>query len=285
MGVNRRQFLAAAGAVPGALLAPRRSKMQFGLTTYQWGSTWDIPTLIRNCARAKAPGVELRTSAKYAHGVEIEMGAHERREVRKRFADSPVKLVGIASSERFDWPEPAKLEGAIEAAKAHVKLSSDVGSSGVRVFPNDFHKGVPEEVTIAQIARALNELGKFAAGHGQMIRIENHGSAGRLATLRKIMQQVEAKNVRVKLNGDARDAERFAEDFAALKSRLADTLHFHELPDERFPYQLQTDLLVDHGWQGWWLLEASGNVPDRFAALVEQRKRWEELVTRSLARV
>src|SRR5262249_41371990 len=151
------------------------------------------------------------------------------REVKRQFADRPVALIGIASAERFDWPDPAKLNAAIEAAKVHVKLSHDVGGRGVRVFPNDFYKDVPEEKTIAQISRSLNVVGKYAADYGQLIRLENHGSAGRLPTLRKIMDGVDQPNVRIKLNGDKRDSENFASKFQLVKDLLGDTLHMHEL--------------------------------------------------------
>lgn len=281
---DRRQLLMAAAALPAAAFARRTSKMRFGLTTYQWGSEWDIPTLIANCTKAKALGLELRTSQKYAHGVEITSTEAQRREVKKRFAGSPVKLLGVASSERFDWLDPAKVQAAIESSKAHVKLSHDIGGLGVRVFPNDFHREVPQEQTIAQVARAVNEVGKYAADYGQTIRLENHGSAGQLPTLRKILDQVEARNVRVKLNGGREDAGDFAARFALVKDRLGDTLHFHVLPDPQFPYQLQADLLMDAGWDGWWLLEAETKVPDRFAALVAQRQLWEQIIKTSLAR-
>ena len=260
------------------------SKMRFGFTTYQWGSEWDLPTLIENCAKAKALGVELRTSQNYAHGVEVTLSESKRREVKKRFADSPVALIGMASSERFDWPDPEKLNAAIENTKAHVKLSQDVGGRGVRVFPNDFHKEVPQEKTIEQVSRALNIVGKYAADYGQMIRLENHGSAGSLPTLRKIMDGVDRPNVRIKLNGYAGDAADFAQRFQLVKHLLGDTLHFHELNRGGFPYQLQSDLLMDAGWEGWWLLETSSKVPDRFHALLEQRGMWEQIVKKSLSR-
>jgi endonuclease IV len=151
---------------------------------------------------------------------------------------------------------------------------------------NDFHKEVPEEKTIEQAARALNEVGRHAAGLGQTVRLENHGSAGRLVTLRKILDQVTQPNVRIKLNCDVRDNEggAFAQNFALVKDRLDDTLHFHELSDAKFPFQLQTDLLVDMGWNGWWLGELSSNPPDRVQALIGQRELWEKLIARSLAR-
>ncbi|HKL31689.1 MAG TPA: hypothetical protein VJ919_04100, partial [Tangfeifania sp.] len=45
----------------------KKSKMQIGLVTYQWGRDWDLPTLIANCEETGLLGVELRTE--HAHGV------------------------------------------------------------------------------------------------------------------------------------------------------------------------------------------------------------------------
>lgn len=283
---TRRGFMAGTlGMLAGSAIAARVSKLKFGLTSYQWGADWDIPTMITNCSRAKALGVELRTSAKYKHGVEIDIAAERRREVKKTFADSPVKLVGINSAERFDLPDPAALRAAIENAKAHVKLAHDVGATGIRVFPNAFHKEVPEEQTLAQIAKSLNELGRFARDYGQRIRIENHGPVGTLANLRKIMDQVDQKNVGIKLNGDARENEggRFAQNFALIKDRLGDTLHMRMLRESEFPYQLQWDLLIGAGWDGWCFVEESVKVPDRVQSLIEERQMWEKMVAKSVA--
>jgi len=283
---TRRAVLAGALSPLATSAAARTSKMKFGLTTYQWGIDWDVPTIIANCTKAKAFGVELREKSKYAHGVELETPAARRREVKKQFAGSPVKLISIATGERFDATDPAALKAAIEAAKGYAQLSHDVGASGIRVFPNDFHKEVPEEKTIAQIAASLNEVGKFAAGLNQQVRLENHGSAGRLVTLAKIFEQVTQPNVRVKLNSDVRDSEGggFAKNFALVKDKLGYTLHCHDLNDPVFPYQLQAGLLIDANWDGWWLLEETKKVPDRVVALIEQRQAWERFVANSLKR-
>lgn len=288
--LSRREILALAATA--ATAAPREmagaaTRMRFGLTSYQWGSDWDIPAMIANCVKAGAFGLELRTSAGYKHGVEIETGDFQRSEVKRRFADSPVKLAGIASPTRFDSPVAAELTAAMESAKAHVKLAHDVGATGVRVFPNNFHPGVPPEKTMDQIARSLNELGRFASGYGQMVRVENHGTAGKLATLHQIMQGVEQKNVRIKLNADARDAAggEFAKNFALIQDRLSDTLHMHKLSaNDKFPYQLQWDLLTAQGWDGWCLVERSDKVPDRVQALIEERQAWEKMIAESQRR-
>ncbi len=298
--LSRRRFLArsigvAAGACAGVTLTSCRYTVntsaskpnaltRFGFTTYQWGEDWDIPTLIANCCEARAFGVELRTSQSYAHGVELELDAQQRREARKQFEDSPVTLVGIATGERYDSPDATELEAAIENTKGYIKLSMDVGSSGVRVFPNSFHDGVPKEQTIEQISNSMNILGAFAADYGQQVRLEAHGNAGELPILRAIMDRVDQPSVRLKLNSSTRDTagNGFEHNFGLVKDLLADTLHLHNLKDAEFPYQLQMDLLVKMGWKGWQLLEVSNKVPDRVQALIEQRRIWDGFLDRSL---
>jgi hypothetical protein len=297
--LSRRRFLergfcVAAGTVAAAALpscnvagpgAKQRAKTRFGFTTYQWGQDWDVPTLIANCRKAEVFGVELRTSQSYAHRVELDLNAEQRREVKKQFADSPVTLVGLATSERFDSPNRAELEKAIENSKAYVKLSKDIGSSGVRVFPNGFQKDVPHEKTIEQIGKALNIVGAFAADYGQQVRLEAHGPAGELSTIKAIMAHVTQPSVRVKLNSDKRDTagDGFEHNFNLVKDLLGDTLHLHNLKETGFPYQLQMDLLVKMGWGGWQLLEVSDNVPDRVQALIEQRQIWDRMLANSLS--
>src|SRR6186997_2103085 len=175
--IDRRRFLQtsagiAAGLLPASLFTisclgeqERPSKIRFGLVTYQWGKDWDLPTIIANCEKTGTEGVELRTTHK--HGVEPSLTASQRRDVKARFADCPVTLLGLGSAQDFHSPEPKKLAESIEATKAFIKLSHDVGGSGVKVRPNDLPDGVPHEKTIEQIGRALNVVGAYGADYGQ----------------------------------------------------------------------------------------------------------------------
>ena len=106
---------------------------------------------------------------------------------------------------------------------------------------------------------------------------------GELPNLRLIMDQVKSPAVRIKLNSDARDAQGagFEQNFAQVRPFLGHTAHIHNLTDPKFPYQLQVDLLVRCGWDGWALLEVTDKVPDRVAALAEQRVLWEQMVARA----
>src|SRR5699024_2141665 len=118
-------------------------------------------TLIKSCSAAKIKGVELRVD--HAHGVHLGMSSKELSEVKKRFDDSPVEIVGMGTNEEYDSPDPEILKANVDRSRAWIRLSHKIGGTGVKVKPNKFHKGTPNERTIEQIGRSLNELGKYAA--------------------------------------------------------------------------------------------------------------------------
>ena len=73
-----------------------KSQLKLGMVTYLWGAKWDLPELIGNCQKTGFAGVELRSTHK--HGVEVTLNKAQRAEVKARFADSPVTLVGLGSA-------------------------------------------------------------------------------------------------------------------------------------------------------------------------------------------
>lgn len=264
------------GAKPGG-------NMAFGLVTYMWGADWDLPTLLTNCVKTEVLGVELRTTHK--HGVEPNLNDAQREEVRKRFADAGVTMVGIGSNERYDSPDSATLRKAIEATKEFIRLSHDVGGSGVKVKPDSFHKEVPREKTIEQIGKALNELGEYALGFGQQIRLEVHGQCAELPTIKAIMDVAKHDNVFVCWNSNPQDlqGEGLEHNFKLVCDRFGETCHIHELEVTTYPWQQLFNLLVKADYRGWLLLEAGSKPADRVAALKQQRQLFQELLAKARA--
>jgi len=261
------------------------SKMKFGLVTYLWGQDWDLPTVIANCEKSKVLGVELRTE--HAHGVESNLNARQRREVKKRFADSPVTLLGPGTNFAFHHTDPAKLKRDIDGAKEYIKLSYDCGGSGVKVKPNDLPKGVPHEKTIEQIGKSLNELGRFAAEYDQMIRVEVHGrGTSSLPVMKAIMDVADHPRVGVCWNGNPQDleGEGLEYNFNLVKDRFGDTVHVRELNIGDYPYQELMNLFVKMDYKGWILLEARTKPKDRVKALAEQRHVFQDMVAEAQAR-
>jgi len=258
------------------------SKMKLGLVTYLWGRDWNLPTLIANCGKTGILGVELRTE--HAHGVESSLNAQQRADVKKHFDDSAVTLVGLGTNFAFHHVDPAKLRSDIDGAKQYIKLSHDVGGSGIKVKPNDLPKGVSQDKTIEQIGKSLNELGRFGADFGQQTRLEVHGSCSPLPITKAIMDVADHPNVGVCWNCNSQDLEGqgLQYNFNLVKDRFGDTVHVRELNVGSYPYQELMNLLVAMDYAGWVLLEARTEPQNRIAAIIEQRQLWGDKLAKAL---
>jgi sugar phosphate isomerase/epimerase len=289
---DRRHFLAtlfgasAAGLATShaAALSYKGENLRYGLVTYQWGADWPLPTLIANCEQAGALGVELRVE--HAHGVSPELNTAQREEVRARFQDSPVEVLGMGTNCAFHSPDPTELKAQLDLAREFIKLSHDIGGGGVKVKPDKLPKDVPVERTLEQIGRALAELGDHAIGFGQEIRLEVHGDVTDLGHIRTLMEIADRPNVRVCWNSNKVDlaGEGLEANFAKVAHFLGQTVHVREVGADDYPYDKLAELLVGIDYAGWVLLEASSKPEDRVAALGEQKTRFMELVQQARAK-
>lgn len=250
----------------------------FGMVTYQWGKDWNLDALLKNCAELNYGGVELRTTHK--HGVEPTLDEKQRGEVRQKFTDSGVTLVGIGSDERFDNPDAVVLKKAIEKSKEFIRLSHDVGGSGVKVKPDRFHEGTPREKTIEQIGKSLNELGEYAEGFGQQVRLEVHGQCSELSTIKAIMDIAKHPSVAVCWNCNDTDlkAPGIAENLKMVSGRFGQTCHVRELDSKGYPFPELFKMLVEIDYSGWVLLEAHSNPPTDLKKYSDQRRMFDELL-------
>ncbi|XOV94403.1 MAG: sugar phosphate isomerase/epimerase family protein [Bacteroidota bacterium] len=249
----------------------KKSKMQLGLVTYQWGKDWDLPTLIANCEKAGFKAVELRTE--HAHGVETNLSASQRAEVKQRFADSDVVCVGYGSNFDYHHVDQSRVKQNIEGTKEYIKLCKDIGASGIKVKPNGLPEEVPQEKTIAQIAASFNEIGKYASDMGQLVRVEVHGKlTQQLPNMKAIFEQVTEPSVKMCWNCNDTDLlpPGLEANFNSVKQWFGDTVHIRELNVGDYPYQQLMDLFVGIKYKGWILLEARTTPDDRIAAMKEQ---------------
>ena len=262
-----------------ACAALKKSKMQLGLVTYQWGKDWDVPTLIANCKESGFMGVELRTQ--HAHGVETTLSAGERKEVKKQFDDSPVTCVGYGSNFDYHHVDQARVKENIKGTIEYLKLCKDIGATGIKVKPNGLPAEVPKEKTIAQIAASLNECGKAASDMGQLIRVEVHGKlTQQLPNMKAIFEQVTEKSVKVCWNCNDQDlmAPGLEANFNSVKEWFGDTVHIRELNVGEYPYQDLMNLFLDINYKGWILLEARTSPEDRVAAMKEQLEVFNKMI-------
>lgn len=268
MRLKRRTFLNSLGALAAASAIPQRveaaeassfisgkPRMKLGIVTYNIAKDWDVPTIIKNCAQTKFQGVELRTTHK--HGVEVNLSREERATVRKRFADSPVELMGLGSAFEFQMTDQAKLRAEIEATKEYILLAQDVGASGVKVRPNGLPKNAPKEKTLEQIGKSLRELGEFGAQHGQQIRLEVHGPETQFPpNIKTILDVADHKNVGACWNSNQTDldGEGFDHNFNLLKAKIF-SVHMRDLYLDEYPFRKLLAGLNGSGFSGYCLAE------------------------------
>ena len=288
MDISRRTWIGIGTALAGWLTLPKQltavlgsppSRMRFGLVTYLWGQHMKLDELLRSCEASGLLGVELRTE--HQHGVEPSLTATQRAEVRQRFADSPVELVGYGSNCEFHSSDPEKLKSNIELAKKYIQLMHDCGGSGVKVKPNGFSKELSREQTIEQIGKALNEVAEYGQGYGQQIRVEVHGQGtSELPVMRDIFQIADHPNVAICWNSNPEDLKGagLEANFDMVKDRFGDTVHVREMDGKDYPYLQLISLFAKMDYSGWILLEARGDPPDKIAAMTQQRLIFERML-------
>jgi sugar phosphate isomerase/epimerase len=273
MSLNRRGFLktgaafAAAGAMPGTTgkaEAALQSDLKLGLVTYNLAKQWDVPTIINNCTETNYEGVELRST--HAHGVEPDISAAKRKEVKQRFNDSPVTLVSLGSACEYH-KEPADVKKNIEDTKAFIRLAADLGAEAVKVRPNgcemegdQFH-----DPTLVQIGEALAECGEYGAERNVDIRVEVHGrNTQRAPAMERIMNVANHSHVNVCWNCNPTDHLEdggFDANFDRLKYRIH-FVHLKELSDPQYPYRRFFRRLKQVGYNGYCCMEVGKGSED-----------------------
>ncbi len=289
MTVNRRAFISSSVAGVAAAACSRipsfagePSKLKLGLVTYNWGKDWDVPTVIRHCKATGFAGVELRSTHK--HGVEINLDAKRRADVRRLFADSAVELVGLGSAFEYHSTDVAVVQKNIKDTKEFVKLCKDVGGSGVKVRPNGLPKDRSNEATIEQIGACLNDVGKFAADFGVQIRVEVHGrGTSDIQIMKSIMDRADHPSVVVCWNCNPGDlhGDGLVANYNLLQPRMG-TIHIHDLRNDEYPWNQLFPLLKTtsaKSFTGWTLLE-EGKIPDDVVAAMNANARiWQTLAS------
>jgi len=235
-----------------------------GTVTYNIAKDWDLPTIIKKLEALEFHGVELRTS--HAHKVEVNLTPAQRKDVRKRFDDSPVDLAGLGSAFEYQSTDPAEVKKNIAGTKEYVRLAHDLGAPGVKVRPNGIPKGADLDATLRQIGRALHEVGEDAEGFGVEIRVEVHGGTTQLLpNLAKIIKYADQRNVYVCWNSNPTDVVNgsIKENFALVADKIRE-VHLRDLSDNTYPWRDLFAMLDGMNYTGYTLAEISENPdPDR----------------------
>lgn len=239
--------------------------LQLGTVTYNIAKDWDLPTILKKLEELGYAGVELRTGHK--HGVEVGLSASERREVRKRFEDSPVELAGLGSAFEFQSPDQAVVRKNIDGCKEYVRLAHDIGAPGVKVRPNGIPKGEAPDAVFRRIGEGLRRVGEDAQGFGVEVRVEVHGGGTQdFPGFAEIMKYADHPNVFVCWNSNPGDVTKdgtIGTNFQMVAQRIRE-VHLRDLFDAKYPWRELFRLLNATGFDGFTLAEIpESSDPDR----------------------
>ncbi len=286
---SRRDFIAATAALgisgtaasQPALASPisradSPRKFELGTVTYNLAKDWDIDTLISNCEETGFKAVELRSTHK--HGVEIDISKAQREAVKKRFSETPVKLVCLGTTCEFHSPDQEVVNSRIQEAREFIKLAADVGSTAIKVRPNGVPEGVPREKTFEQIGKSLNEIGIFAGDHGIEIWMEVHGrDSSHPPYIAEMMKHCGHPAVGLTWNcndSDLKDGD-VVPYFNLLKDHIRN-VHMRDLTVD-YPFKQVFSLLRGIGYSGYTLSEIPEVKGDPIRFMKYYRMLWDEL--------
>jgi sugar phosphate isomerase/epimerase len=216
-GMDRRRFLATAGAAAavaalsgcarsssagsvGSATASRAagsSRLPIGFSTLgtpKW--TW-IQTLDFAAAHGFA-AVELRgiqETMDLSQRPEFQMGriAQTKRELAERGLVVPVLGASINMHEQ----DAAKLASAMAETRRFIDVASALGAPYVRVFGNNWVKGMSREAVLAYVAKNFRELGEYARPKNVTVILETHGQFTDSPTLVDLMQRADSPGVAI----------------------------------------------------------------------------------------
>lgn len=207
--MDRRRFLSTAGIAAAALATGACARAQtegvqstgsaarlpIGFSTLGTPK-WDwIQTLDFAAAHGFA-AVELR-------GIRETMDLSQRPEfqparlaqTRRELTDRGLAVPCLGASINMHEQDAAKLASAMAETRRFIDLASAMGTPYVRVFGNNWVKGMSRDAVLAYVAKNFRELGEYARPRNVTVILESHGDFVDSKTLLELMRLADSPGV------------------------------------------------------------------------------------------
>ena len=196
---TRREFVASTAALLLPWQAPR--KLPLGFSTLGCPK-WPWLTILDFAADHQFAAVELRGILENMDLTQVPELAPERiGEAKNQLAARGLSISCLGASANMHDLDPVKHAAQLDEARRFIDLAHALGAPYVRVFGNEYVKGVPRDQMLAHIAGALRGLGEYAGGKNVTVLIESHGDFTDSPSLLELLER--ANSPRVALLWDA----------------------------------------------------------------------------------
>jgi len=251
--------------------------MKLSLLTYLLGKDMNLCELLDIVRKTGIEGLELRAEAGHKHGVELELSAAEREDIKKSFEDAYVPFACLATGCRFEALDDAERQEQTDRAKAYCDLAADCGAPRIRVFGNAFPAGSDKAQVVHNVGMCLREIADHAAGRGVDVCLEMHGDFYWWEHTLKAVEIADHPRVGIVHNCDERELNfgPISSFYEPVKHHIRH-IHMHNL-ESGYPYKSLFRALKRDGYGGFMSLECSGSEdPARVIGLYAAL--WREMV-------
>jgi sugar phosphate isomerase/epimerase len=157
---------------------------------------WDWIQTLDFAAAHGFSGVELR-------GIQATMDLSQRPEfqpdrlaqTRRELADRGLVVPCLGASINMHEQDAAKLATAMAETRRFIDLASAMGTPYVRVFGNNWVKGMSRDAVLAYVGRNFHELGEYARPRNVTVILESHGDFVDSKTLLELMRLADSPGV------------------------------------------------------------------------------------------
>ena len=157
---------------------------------------WDWIQTLDFAAAHGFSGVELR-------GIQATMDLSQRPEfqpdrlaqTRRELADRGLVVPCLGASINMHEQDAAKLATAMAETRRFIDLASAMGTPYVRVFGNNWVKGMSRDAVLAYVGRNFHELGEYARPRSVTVILESHGDFVDSKTLLERMRLADSPGV------------------------------------------------------------------------------------------
>jgi sugar phosphate isomerase/epimerase len=189
----------------------------------------ELEGIIALMRRQGYQGLEPRVEWGHACGIEADLGATQRREVRARLEAKGLAVSCIATGARLAAPDPQERAKHQEALRRYIDLARDLGCPWVRTFGGPRNRDQELARVVEYMAEGYRPLLEQAEARGVTLLLETHDDWSCAAPVRAVVEQVGHPRLRVLWDfmHPQRMMEKPAETFQAI-GPFTEYLHGHD---------------------------------------------------------
>ena len=223
--------------------------IKFGFALDMNVKNFDLPKIIQNCEAVKYAGIEFLMQQSNID--ELATNAAQRLELKKRFADSPLKCIGLSNTQPINLSHTDKRAMALTDTFSLINLCYNINgnSIGIKLADLDINEN-PDFIEYA--AEFLNTIGNYANEYDRKIRVEicdiNNNT---IENLKCLFDQIEQPNIGICWNSFKNSKTSLLKENLPLLKDYLDTVHIQISGSDRYYQQSLFNLLVQMNYSGW----------------------------------